>query len=110
MKLPAVAGRVINQIDLAEADRKTAADLLAAMENDQREADKVASGALDALSEAKQVSARAEERVASANERRSEVEARIREDLECEPHLAFEQTGVKDEEKLPEPEAVERRP
>lgn len=107
-----IAGRrreVINQIDLAEADRKTAADLLAAMENDQREADKVASGALDALSEAKQVSARAEERVASANERRSEVEARIREDLECEPHLAFEQTGVKDEEKLPEPEAVERR-
>ncbi|MEE9313509.1 MAG: chromosome segregation protein SMC, partial [Rhizobiaceae bacterium] len=100
---------LINQIDAAEATRKVAADTLAAMENDQREADKVATGALNALSEVKQVSARAEERVGAAKERRLEVEARIREDLDCEPHLALEQTGVDDEAKLPEPEAVERK-
>ncbi|MCJ8310495.1 MAG: chromosome segregation protein SMC [Hyphomicrobiales bacterium] len=97
------------QISEAEEKRKFAADALATMENDQRDADKVANDALSALSDAKQVSARAEERVAAAQERRSEVEARIREDLECEPHMALKQTGVDDEDKLPEPEAMERK-
>ena len=100
---------LMNQIEAAEVTRKSAADVLAAMENDQREADKVASGALNALSDAKQVSARAEERVSAAKERRTEVEARIREELECEPHLALKQTGIEDEEKLPDADAVERK-
>jgi chromosome segregation protein len=97
------------QISEAEEKRKRAADDLAVMENDQREADKVANDALNALSDAKQVSARGEERVAAARERRQEVEARIREELECEPHMALKQTGVDDEEKLPESDAMERK-
>ncbi len=100
---------LMNQIESAELARKEAADVLAAMENDQREADKVANGALTALSDAKQVHARAEERVAAARERRTEVEGRIVEELECQPHMAFGQTGIKDEEKLPEQEAIERK-
>ncbi|MEP1206659.1 MAG: chromosome segregation protein SMC [Rhizobiaceae bacterium] len=97
------------QISEAEEKRRLAADALAAMENDQRDADKVANDALNALSDAKQVSARGEERVAAARERRQEVEARIREDLDCEPHLALQQTGVDDESKLPEADAMERK-
>ncbi|MEP0943641.1 MAG: chromosome segregation protein SMC [Rhizobiaceae bacterium] len=97
------------QISEAEEKRKTAADELAVMENDQREADKVANDALNALSDSKQVSARSEERVAAARERRQEVEARIREELECEPHMALKQTGVDDEDKLPESDAMERK-
>ena len=102
--------RALNtQISEAEEKRKLAADALAAMENDQREADKVANDALNTLSDAKQVSARGEERVAAARERRQEVEARIREELECEPHTALKQTGVDDEDKLPDSDAMERK-
>ncbi|MGI9364244.1 MAG: chromosome segregation protein SMC [Rhizobiaceae bacterium] len=97
------------QISQAEVNRKHAADLLANVENDLREADKVAADALNALSEAKQVSARAEERVTGASERRQEVEARIREDLNCEPHLALQQTGVDDESKLQDADTMERK-
>ncbi len=97
------------QISEAEEKRKIAANALAKMENDQREADKIAHDALNALSDAKQAGARTEERVAAARERRQEVEARIREDLECEPHLALQQTGQNDEAKLPEAEAMERK-
>ena len=100
---------MIDEIDAAEAVRKQAADLLADMENDQREADRVATSALNALSDTKQTSARAEERVAGAKERRQEVEARIREALECEPHMALEQTGADDESKLPDVDSVERK-
>ena len=100
---------LVNEIDAAEQRRKEAADHLAVAENDLRTADKVANDALNALSESKQVSARAEERVEAARERRREIEARIREELECEPHLALKQTGVEDEAKLPDAEAVERK-
>ncbi len=97
------------EIDKAEAVRKEAADALAQMENDQRDADRAATVALDALSENKQTAARAEERVEAAAERRREVEARIREDLSCEPHKALEQTGTDDETKLADIETVERK-
>ena len=108
-EIAAKRSQLINEIDSAELNRKTAADALVAMENDQREADKVATGALNALSDARQVSARAEERVEAAKERRLEVEQRIREDLECAPHLALDQTGVSDESKLADIDATERK-
>ena len=97
------------EIDKAEATRKEAADALAVMENDQRGADKAATTALNALSEAKQEVARAEERVDASAERKREVEARIREDLNCEPHQALAQTGADDETKLADIESVEKK-
>ena len=100
---------LITKIDEADGKRKEAADFLISMENDQREADKVANGALNALSDARQIHARAEERLEAAKERRAEIEARIREELECEPHETLKQTGVEDEAKLPEMEVVERK-
>lgn len=100
---------LLSKIDAAEIERKKAADLLAGSENDLRDADRAATATINALSDAKQISARAEERLESARERRGEVEARIREDLECEPHLALQQTGVEDEEKLNPVDQIERR-
>lgn len=100
---------LLSKIDAAEIERKKAADLLAGSENDLRDADRAATATINALSDAKQISARAEERLESARERRGEVEARIREDLECEPHLALQQTGVEDEEKLNPADQIERR-
>ncbi|MEM8749362.1 MAG: AAA family ATPase [Pseudomonadota bacterium] len=102
-------GILFNELEKAEANRRAAADALAEMDNQQRETDKLASDALNALSEAKQASARDEERVAAAKERRTEIEARIREDIECEPHAVLEQTGVDDPEKLAALEVVETK-
>lgn len=100
---------LLKQIDAAEAERKTAADMLAACENDQRQADQAATIALNALSDAKQTSARAEERVDAAQERRAEIEARIREELECQPHEAAGQAGLEGKEELPDVSAVEKK-
>ncbi len=100
---------LVAEIEKAEAERKKAADALAATENDLRDADRVAAQALDALSDVKQQSARAEERVESAKERRAEVEQRITDELDCAPHLALGMTGVEDEAKLPDVEAAERK-
>ena len=97
------------QIEAAATDRKAAADALAAMENDQREADRLASEALRALSDAQQTKARGEEKLEATRERRKDVEGRIREALGCEPHLALKATGEDDESKLQDVEKVESR-
>ncbi|MEL6504102.1 MAG: chromosome segregation protein SMC [Pseudomonadota bacterium] len=100
---------MIAEIDKAEIARQEAADRLSVGENEQRMADQAATAALNALSDAKQLSARAEERVEAARERREGVEARIREELECEPHAVLKQADVDDVQKLPELDAVERK-
>ncbi|MEL6750770.1 MAG: chromosome segregation protein SMC, partial [Pseudomonadota bacterium] len=97
------------KIETAEAKRKAAADALAVGETAQRESDKAANEALTLLSDAKQAAARAEERQEAAKERRDEIAARIREDLECQPHEAFAETGLKPDADLPEREAIERK-
>ncbi len=97
------------KIEVAEGKRREAADALAIGENESRESDRAAATALDALSQVKQESARAEERLEGATERRNEVAARIREILECEPYEAFAETGLKDGAALPERDAIERK-
>ena len=64
-------------------------------ESELAEADKLAKDTIVALSEAREESARAEERVNAAKERRAEVEARIAEEMECQPHetLALAEAG-----------------
>ncbi|MDD9910767.1 MAG: chromosome segregation protein SMC [Ahrensia sp.] len=97
------------QIEEAETKRKDAADALASLENDQRDADKAATVAIDALSENKQQAARAEERVDAASQRRAEIEDRIREEIQCEPHEAIARTGLKEDADLPDAEQIERK-
>ena len=91
---------ILSTISAAEAQRNDAADALAAKETELREADRVAQGALAKLSDTKQDAARAEERVTAARERLGEAEARIREDLQVQPHEAL---GVAEtaEDRLP---------
>lgn len=101
--------QLVQKIEEAEVLRKGAADALAECENDQREADQAAAAALNHLSEAKQDTARAEERAEAASARRKELEVRIREELECQPHEAAQQAGLNDKDELPVLETVEKK-
>ncbi|QKV18794.1 chromosome segregation protein SMC [Oricola thermophila] len=100
---------LVREIETAEQARKEAADRLALAETAGREADKAATDAITALSGAREERARAEERLTAASERRKEVEARIRETLNCAPHEALKLTGLDSDAALPDADAVERR-
>ncbi|EFL88905.1 chromosome segregation protein SMC [Ahrensia sp. R2A130] len=101
--------KIISKIKDADTARKTAADALAQTENELREADRAASLALQALSDAKQLSARGEERLEAARERKAEIATRIREDMECHPHEVLTKAGVENADKLPDREQLEKR-
>ena len=101
--------QLANQIEQAENERKSAADLLAITENELAKADQLAKQSLLNLSEAKESSARAEERMNAASERRADIEARIVEELNCKPHETREMAELDENTKLPEGEKIERR-
>jgi chromosome segregation protein len=95
-------------VDL-EAARKAAADCLQEAETRQAALDKGATGAVQALAEAREARARAEERLNAADERRRETEARIQEALGVAPHLAMRQAGLEANAALPDMADTERR-
>jgi len=76
---------LISEIETAEAARRTAADALAAAEAAMAETDRTARASLDALSSAREATARAEERMEATKRRLEDVEREIREILEVEP-------------------------
>ena len=98
-----------HEIEKAETVRQLAADALAGRENELRDADRTANQAIDALSQVRQEAARAEERVAAARERRLDAEARIREDLQVQPHEALGLSGFEETAKMPDPQALEAK-
>ncbi|MEM5473681.1 chromosome segregation protein SMC [Hoeflea sp. AS60] len=100
--------QLMTQLSEVEKRRQEAADNLAIAETKSREADKLATEAIGALSQGREGRGRAEERLMAARERREEGEARIREALNCEPHLALRQTGLAADAALPDPAQVER--
>ncbi|KPB01211.1 chromosome segregation protein SMC [Ahrensia marina] len=100
---------LIRQIEAAEAKRNEAADRLAKAETSAGEADRAATATIQDLSTTREGRARAEERAAAASERRSDIEARIHEALNCEPHKAFEQTGLAVDDAMPEMDPTEKR-
>jgi chromosome segregation protein len=93
---------IARQVEEAEGVRKQAADLLATAENELAEADKLARDTIAALSQAREESARAEERLNAARERRSEIEHRIGEEMECAPHETLALAEVPADAQLPE--------
>ncbi|MGB3389194.1 MAG: AAA family ATPase, partial [Pseudaminobacter sp.] len=99
---------LLTQLAQAETLRKAAADQLQEAETRQAALDKAATAAIQALSDAREARGRAEERLTAADERRKEIEARIREALNTEPHLALRQTGLEADAPLPEAADVER--
>ncbi len=76
---------VMTEIEIAEGERREAADQLAAAENTMAETDRVARAMIEALSAAREVSARAEERMESARRRVADIEREIGDVLEIEP-------------------------
>jgi chromosome segregation protein len=100
---------LLSQLSEAEALRKAAADRLQEAENRQAALDKAATGAIQALSEAREGRVRAEERLTAADDRRKEIEARIQETLNAPPHLVIRQTGLEPDSPLPDMSEVERR-
>ncbi len=76
---------LINEIGLAEKNRQTAADALAAAETLMAETDRAAKISLEALSSAREATARAEERMEGTKRRLTDIEREIHDMLECEP-------------------------
>ncbi len=76
---------LIGDIEAAEAQRRAAADRLAAGENALAAADREARAALEALSAAREAAGRAEERHQGVKRRLADLAAEIREILETEP-------------------------
>ena len=101
--------QLMTQLSEAEDLRKQAADRLQTAENRQRTFDQAAAQAISALSEAREARARAEERLTAAAERREEAEARIREALNCPPHLVIRHTGLAADAPMPDMAETERR-
>ncbi|WP_291688015.1 chromosome segregation protein SMC [Bradyrhizobium sp.] len=76
---------LISEIELAETARRVAADALAAAESVMAETDRAAKISLEALSAAREATARAEERMEGARRRLADLEREIHDMLEVEP-------------------------
>jgi chromosome segregation protein len=98
---------LIDEIETAEAGRRDAADGLAQGESSLAEADAAARTALEAMSAAREESARAEERFEGAKRRLADVAHEIHEMLEIEPAEVAHLAGIEPGAALPEVAAVE---
>ncbi|TKT81166.1 chromosome segregation protein SMC [Aquamicrobium sp. LC103] len=100
---------LLSQLSEAETLRKAAADRLQEAETLQAGFDKSATGAIQALAEARESRVRAEERLTAADDRRKETEARIQEALNVPPHLVIRHTGLEADASMPDMSDVESR-
>jgi len=100
---------LLSEISRAEAARKAAGDVLQEAENRQATLDRQATAAIQALAEAREMRARGEERLTAAEERRKDIELRIRDTMNTEPHLVLRQAGLDVSEPLPDAAELERR-
>jgi chromosome segregation protein len=98
---------LMSEIEGAEAARRAAADRLAEGENALAEADRDARAALEAMGEAREHAARAEERFASDKRRLAELAHEIHEMLEVEPPEVAKLAGIDAGKALPEVGEVE---
>ena len=92
---------LISEIEFAEADRRTAADALAAAETAMAETDRAARASLDALSAAREACARSEERMEGTRRRLEDIEREIRDMLEVEPQGVAALAEITPESELP---------
>ncbi|PYF04115.1 condensin subunit Smc [Rhodopseudomonas faecalis] len=92
---------LISEIEFAEADRRNAADALAAAENAMADTDRAAKTSLEALSSAREACARAEERMEGSRRRLEDIEREIREMLEVEPQAVAGLAEITPESTLP---------
>ncbi|MEA2873369.1 MAG: chromosome segregation protein, partial [Hyphomicrobiales bacterium] len=76
---------LISEIESSESNRRVAADALATAENVMAETDRAAKLSLEALSSAREATARAEERMEGARRRLTDIEREIHDMLEVTP-------------------------
>ncbi len=100
-------GALIDQIGVAEAERRAAADRLAEAENVLGEADRAMRAALEALGTAREDAARAEERLESAKRRLTDIAHEIKDRLECEPDAVAGLAGIEEGMTLPDVTEIE---
>ncbi|UTD25841.1 chromosome segregation protein SMC [Bradyrhizobium sp. WD16] len=102
---PAVFGEkrraVLDEIAIAEEQRRNAADALANAENLMAETDRAARMTLEALSAAREATARAEERLEGTRRRLEDTEREIRDMLEVEPQGVAALAEITPETELP---------
>jgi chromosome segregation protein len=98
---------LIDEIQLAEAQRQTCADALAAAENAMAETDRAARLSLEALSAAREATARAEERLEGARRRLEDTEREIRDMLEIEPQGVAALAEITPDSELPPVHEIE---
>jgi chromosome segregation protein len=92
---------LMSEIEAAEAGRRGAADRLAEGENALAEADRKARAALEAMAEAREQGARAEERLEGDKRRLADLAHEIHEMLEVEPAQVAELAGIEPGKELP---------
>ncbi|HWP27378.1 MAG TPA: chromosome segregation protein SMC [Xanthobacteraceae bacterium] len=98
---------LIEQIEKAEAERRTAADRLAEAENVLADADRAMRAALETLSAAREEAARAEERLESAKRRLADIAHEIKDRLEAAPEEVAALAGIAEGDALPDIATVE---
>ena len=108
-KLASQRQALIGEIETATAERRTAADRLAAAETELAEADKAARLALEAVGEARAEAARGEERHDAAKRRLADIEHEIREVLQIEPAAAAAVAELKPDAETPSIAEVEAK-
>jgi chromosome segregation protein len=92
---------LIGEIEAAEDARRVAADALVAAENLMAETDRAAKISLEALSSAREATARAEERMEGARRRLADIEREIHDMLEIEPQGVAGLAEIKPGAELP---------
>ena len=100
---------LLSELSKAEEARKQASDALQTAENKQVALDKGATEAIQTLASAREERGRAEERLTAADERRRDVETRIRDTLNTAPHLVIKLTGLDSDAKVPDVADIERQ-
>jgi chromosome segregation protein len=101
--------KLFRALGQAEEERKAAADALAEAETHLSRCDAQAKEAEATLSGTRESHARIEERLHGCRERLDDVVKRIDERLECQPPQARELAGLKEDQDLPDAEAIDNR-
>ena len=101
--------KLFRALGQAEEERKAAADALAEAESHLSSCNAQAKEAETTLSGTREAHARIEERLHGCRERIDDVVKRIEERLECPPQQAREMAGLKEDQELPDAEAIDKR-
>ena len=101
--------KLFRALSQAENERKAAADALAMAETHLNKCNAQSREAETTLSGTREAHARIEERVSGCRERLDDVVKRISDRLECEPIEAREMAGLKEDQDLPDEEAIDKR-